>query len=422
MAATVLEIVRTAAAQQSQPDAEAEADEPTTPPPSRCSLTLNAISVLLNLLSQQEKKSALLLSRIPAWEMDGIDSKIIQAEAQVLDQLKSTKPEDLTQQSFVKLLNPLFMEIKTLAGISDPPGTTSTRDLLQSVARYLPRDVLNEIVRYSVALSLWKFLEVLIHCRVVNWNSSAGIVEKLVDAKRVDIVCLFVENMPEIRPPDLLLILNYFLNPSRDDGKMAKFRRGRKQKTLTALENAALGARKSELAFQEMARLLAATMDGFSPAEFCMHSVISTSIDENVLGFVIGQLDDTEVLRLLRYLGKWLRKYSGCHLTGPVDFPSAEGDLSYSRWVPSLASVLKWLHVILNEEYSTLVLRGEFHDTLKCLEETVRVLLAIVSEASSLASIVELLKSNPKLASNNRLKTDDEHVIEYLDWNHVPSA
>ena len=93
-----------------------------------------------------------------------------------------------------------------------------------------------------------------------------------------------------------------------------------------------------------------------------------------MLPSVVSHLDTAEVLKLLRYLQKWLRKYSKCHLTGPLP-PAATPNIKISRWVPSLALILEGVGLVFDEHYTNLVLFSEFHDELKSIEKMSSVIL-----------------------------------------------
>jgi len=174
---------------------------------------------------------------------------------------------------------------------------------------------------------------------------------------------------------------------------------------------------RSELYSLEFtAVLLAAAVDGFSAADLCLHCLVSSSPDETVLSSVICELDTAEVLKLLRYLGKWLTKYTKSHLMGPLPL-AATPNTKISRWVPSLSLILEWVSLVFDEHYSSLVLFSEFHDELKSIEKMVKRYSKATEEWCSLASVVELLKSEARLPNISKFDAKEEHVVEYLSFS-----
>ena len=100
---------------------------------------------------------------------------------------------------------------------------------------------------------------------------------------------------------------------------------------------------------------------------------------------------------------------------GPLP-PAATPNIKISRWVPSLALILEWVSLVFNEHYTTLVLFSEFHDELKSIEKMVKCYSETADGWCSLASIVELLKSEAQLPNINRFN-DKDHVVEYLHFS-----
>ncbi|XP_057831691.1 uncharacterized protein LOC131042439 [Cryptomeria japonica] len=385
MMVTLLDVVRKAAAEEVEGT-------------SKCSLTLNGDAILQSLFD--EKATATVtdadkpLRRLSTWKTYDKDERLICAESETLRNLLFTTPANLTPKTFSSLINPfLNMVQEQIEGKTNK--SENTLNLLEKVGPYLGRELVKEMVRFCVELRLWRHLTLLLGLSLpTSLCLHIHLVEKLKEAKRSDMLCLMLERMTDIQPSDFLLILSYFLCPSKDDNTMSSFRKERKQQALKAMEMEE--HKRSDFAFQQTALLVATAFDRFSTTDFCFHFVVSASVDENVLGWVIERIDNREVLKLVRYLLKWLAVYSSCHLTGPLDFPA----VNVSRWVPSLVSVIQWASVILDESFSTLLLGTEFHAEFKSMEETVKNMVEVASGASSLASIVELLRSNPILPNN----------------------
>ncbi|GLJ08265.1 hypothetical protein SUGI_0085110 [Cryptomeria japonica] len=358
MMVTLLDVVRKAAAEEVEGT-------------SKCSLTLNGDAILQSLFD--EKATATVtdadkpLRRLSTWKTYDKDERLICAESETLRNLLFTTPANLTPKTFSSLINPfLNMVQEQIEGKTNK--SENTLNLLEKVGPYLGRELVKEMVRFCVELRLWRHLTLLLGLSLpTSLCLHIHLVEKLKEAKRSDMLCLMLERMTDIQPSDFLLILSYFLCPSKDDNTMSSFRKERKQQALKAMEMEE--HKRSDFAFQQTALLVATAFDRFSTTDFCFHFVVSASVDENVLGWVIERIDNREVLKLV-------------------------------RWVPSLVSVIQWASVILDESFSTLLLGTEFHAEFKSMEETVKNMVEVASGASSLASIVELLRSNPILPNN----------------------
>lgn len=440
----LIDIVRKAAASSGEADDDSLLSN-------RCWITLNGNAVISDLVAAAGKQSGKppktkakakeprfvepednagsrgMLRKLPSWKISPIDEQVIDAGTELYNCLKninSNENEGLTQEGFFGLINPYLLDLCGKIGASKPAtDINASLHLLQSMAPFLGRRVVNLMVRRCITLSFWEPLEILLSQGLFSWHTCRELVEKLVENRRGDLLYLYVKNTTEFRPSDLLLVLRYFLRPGSDRTLVA-VRDEWRNEALQAIKLASdmqtrcmksskLKTRSQLHASEFIAVLLAAAFDGFSAADMCLHCLVSSSPDETVLSSVISGLDPAEVLKLLRYLGKWLGKYSESHLTGPLP-PAATPNIKISRWIPSLALILEWVSLVFNEHYSSVVLFSEFHDELKSIEKMVKCYSKTANEYCSLASVVELLMSEARLPNINKFNAEEDHVIEYL--------
>ncbi|XP_068640414.1 uncharacterized protein [Aristolochia californica] len=146
---------------------------------------------------------------------------------------------------------------------------------------------------------------------------------------------------------------------------------------------------------KQAAILLMAANDGFSASEKGLHYLFrSINTEDTALTWAIGELEGPEVMRLVRYLAKWLEKYE--RFPELVGAGSEGNELEASKWVPSLESVVISAGMVIDEHFSYLVLQREFYEELRMLEERVRILVEEAKLCAGVANMIENLRSNEK--------------------------
>lgn len=100
------------------------------------------------------------------------------------------------------------------------------------------------------------------------------------------------------------------------------------------------------------------------------------------------------MLSLIKYLGKWLKKYEKFPQACPCPKAAKKLGLKACDWVPSLKSVVKYLGLVLDEHFSKLVLYTEFQDelSLRLIDGVVKSLACGARLCCSVADVVENLK------------------------------
>lgn len=102
----------------------------------------------------------------------------------------------------------------------------------------------------------------------------------------------------------------------------------------------------------------------------------------------MAELDGGEVVRLMRYLNKWIGKYR--RFSEAHTCPEAVENLGLEQYdsVPSFGAVARALGVLLDNHFSHLVLNADVREDLRAAELMVRELAA---EAESSGPILDLL-------------------------------
>jgi hypothetical protein len=159
----------------------------------------------------------------------------------------------------------------------------------------------------------------------------------------------------------------------------------------------------------QQAVLLSLAVDHFQPFELCLHNLLALGHDEAVLTTIFTHLDGTEVLKLLRYLEKWLEMYYSKH--GSIFCASMKvKDL----WVPSLLDVLRWVSVLMDVHMMSLILSKDVHKELRSVQRMVKGLVGVGHKCASLLGVLEHLRESNVLPEPQTPNAND-HVIEYLE-------
>jgi len=261
-------------------------------------------------------------------------------------------------------------------------------------------DVKGLVLEACVVLEIWELLETLIVCGLVEHSSCSSLVYNLIEKRRSDLVCLCLKHISDLRTSDLVSILKYFLSPPKGAyGSMASVREEWKSQALSAVDKAMdgkLSGKKLKLA-KEASVLLMIAHDEFSVSELCLHYLLASSnLDEVVLSSCISKLNGSEIMSLIQYLGKWVKKYDRFPQAGPCPKASSSLGLKACEWVPRLEDVVKCLGMVLDEHFLSLVLHSEFHEELRSIEGLVNSLALESKVCCSMANVIGSLRTEVK--------------------------
>lgn len=367
-------------------------------------IVLNPDPILLN-LKPQNQISSLLSKCDNGWEMSKPDSLTIELGHKFLKTLKRKlkNPVGFGKNEFVKMLNVFLQSCGEKIGASvggDVDLGEFSSKLILKFGSLMGFDVLGLVLEGCVVLEAWEVLESLIVFGFVSSFVLGNLVGNLIVKGRSELVCLIVKYVKDIQVGDVVLILKYFLNPSREVyGSMVSLRKNWEKEVLEAIEKAddkGVGGRVKNLA-KEVSVLLMVAYDGFLASELCLHYLIAREdLDEVMFLSCISKLNGEEMMGLIRYLGKWLRKYERFSQVYPCPKGASVLGLKACNWVPTLANVVKCFGLVVDEHFSSLVLQSEFHEELRSLEGVANSLSSEATICSTVTKLVETLKPELK--------------------------
>ncbi|PSR95821.1 hypothetical protein CEY00_Acc21953 [Actinidia chinensis var. chinensis] len=366
-------------------------------------IILNPDSVLLNLKPQDEaSKDTHLVKRVEGWQISQTDSEIIESNRKFFKKLKRKlkNPNSFGKDEFIVQLSSYMEKNSEKVGISvgvDPSEEGYTRKLIEKVGFLMGCEVKGLVLEAYIVLENWELLETLIIHGLVEHSSSSNLVYNLIEKRRSDLVCLCVKHLSDLRTSDILSILRYFLSlPKGAYGSMLSVRKEWESQALSAIEKAMdkkLSGKKLSLA-KEASVLLMIAHDGFSVSELCLHYLLASSnIDEVIVSSCIGRLSGSEIMGLVRYLGKWLKKYESFPQAGPCPKASSALGLKACDWIPTIENIVKCLGLVLDEHFLSLVLNSEFHEELRSIEGLVSSLALEARLCCSMANLADNLKT-----------------------------
>lgn len=391
-AMSLLEVIRNASANTDKVASQSEYP-----------IILNADDVFLNLKPQLETVDPTSLANpVTGWQLSQGDTQLIESGKKFYTKLKR-KLKDTTNFSkgeFVEILNLFLEKIAEKFGISAGVDTSDngyTQVLVEKTGFLMGRDVAGLVLEACVRLEIWYLVETLIVKGIIDHSCYSNLVTSLVVKKRSDLLCLIIKHAPDLGLTELLCILKYFLCPSKDAySSMVNVRKEWESQALLAIEKVKdkkLSDKKSHVA-KEASILLMLAHDGFSTSELCLHYLLaSPNVDEVILSASIGKLNVKEMMNLIRYLGKWLKKYEMFPQAVPCPKASSVLGLKACDWVPKLEDIVKFLELVLDENFSSLVLHPEFHEELKSIETLVGPLALEAKLCCSVANVIENLKT-----------------------------
>lgn len=349
----------------------------------------------------------------------------------------------LSKQSFLGLLGSYLQSLKAKGGESTPSKRSSGRlrngvvdakdeestlKLLKDFCRQLGHRLITLVLECSVSLSYWAPVQILLERRVVLSNSSPKLVQSLVEEEESLLLCLYITNVPDLTPQDVYALLTFFLDCIPNPSKFFRpVKREWKRAASDEIEKvvrsrSSVQAAPSNSIYHNLEKLsrgrdssvapavgMAMAIDGFSSPELCIHHLVASGPDEDLLCSIVSQLSTAQVLNLTRYLRKWIEKYSS-YLE---NFPAPK----HGR-LPSFAQVLSWVGVVLESHFTRFVLSADFHVELRSMRDTVNSLVDFGASISPLGGMTEHLRSQSLLpVRKQRGGGASDYVIELLDMS-----
>ncbi|XP_065877018.1 uncharacterized protein [Euphorbia lathyris] len=375
-------------------------------PQSEYPIVLNADEIFCNLKPELDvaNPSSLAIT-VSGWQITETDSQLIESSKKFCSKLKR-KLKDINhfnKDEFIGILNSFIEKIGKNVGISvevDPSTNGYTQVLIEKMGFLMGQHVASLVLDACISLEIWDLVQTLIIKGIPDHSCYPNLVTSLVAKKRSDLLCLSMKHASALGLLELVCILKYFLSPPKDAyNTMMTVKKEWEREALSAIEKVKdknLSDKKSRIA-KEASVLLMLAYDGFSMSELCLHYLLASAcVDEVVLSSSFAKLNGKEMMGLIKYLGKWLKKYEMFPQAGPCPKASSTLGLKACDWVPKLEDVVKFLGMVLDENFSSLVLHPEFHEELKSIEELV-VSLAFDSKfCCSITNVLENLKTEVK--------------------------
>ncbi|XP_052204264.1 uncharacterized protein LOC127809482 isoform X2 [Diospyros lotus] len=369
-------------------------------------IVLNPDQILLSLKPQDEASNdATLIKRVQGWTISETDSEIIDSSKIFFKKLKRKlkNPNSFGKDEFVGMLNSYLKKNSDRVGISvgaESSGEDYTHKLIEKAGFLMGREVKGLVLEACTVLELWELLKTLIVHGLVESSASSSLVCNLIEKRRSDLVCLCVKKLPNLQTSTILSIFRYFLSPPKAaHGSMLTVKNEWENQAISAYEKTVdkkLSMKALKMA-KEASILLMMAHDGFSVSELCLHYLIASSnLDEVILSACISKLNGLEMLSLIQYLGKWLKKYDRFPQAGPCPKAAETLGLEACEWVPTLEDIVKFLGLVLDEHFSSLVLHPEFHEELRSMEELVNSLALEVRLSCSVANVIDCLRTDSK--------------------------
>ncbi|KAE9602174.1 hypothetical protein Lal_00049684 [Lupinus albus] len=369
-------------------------------------IVLNPDNVIPNLKSElQDSSESSLVKPLSGWQISPADAEINDLGKKFFKELKTmlNKANALEKGKFVHNLNTYLENIRDKVGAVieiDPEYSGYSRVLIEKLGLLVGKDVAGLVLDASISLEIWDLVEALIVNGIIGHSCYSSMVTRLMEKKRSDLLCLCIKHAFDLGSSEILSILRYFLSPSKDAySTMTTVRNEWEKQALLAMLKASDSNLKHKdlLIAKEASILFMIAYDGFSTPELCLHYLISSSnINDVLLSPSFSKLKGKELINLIRYLAKWLKKYERFPQAGPCPTASAILGLKACDWVPKLEDVVKCLGLVLDENFSSLVLHPEFHEELRLIEGVVSSLSAEAKLCCLMEDVVDKLRSEVK--------------------------
>ena len=337
-----------------------------------------------------------LINPITGWEISGSDAELIKLGKSFSSKLKSKLKDTnrFDRGEFVSMLKQFLEKIGEKVGVTGE--NEEMKDLVEKTGVLMGRDVSGLVLKGCVRLEMWELVETLVSNSLVDHSLNGYLVTSLVEKQRSDLLCVVIKQASDLGASELLLILKYFLCPSKEAvSTMVKVREEWDSEALLAIEEVSKTEvpKKSKVVAEEASILLMVAHDGFLPSELCLHYLLASSdVDEVMFSSAVSKLNGNEMRSFVRYLSKWMKKYERFPQAGPCPKAASMLGLKLCDWVPKIEDVTKCLGVIIDENFSTLALHSDLHEELKAVERVADGLASESKLCCFVANVAERLR------------------------------
>ncbi|XP_075480220.1 uncharacterized protein LOC142520945 [Primulina tabacum] len=364
-------------------------------------IILNPDPIIISLKPESEDpKSKRPIKKMTGWEISQTDKELIESGENFCKQLrrKLKNANHHGKDEFLELVIYHLKKIGEKFEISiklDQLEEGYACRLIEKLGRSMGRDVRSLILEACIVFEVWGVLESLVTNGLVEHSCTSNLVNNLIEKRKSNLIDLCVKHLSDIQAYELMCILKYFLLLP-DDGyeSLVAVRKDWESQALLAIEKASgneISGKHKSLA-KDASLLVMLAHDGFSVAELCLHSLFSSrNLDEVIFSACIGKLNGEELKALIRYLGKWLRKYERFPQVVPCPKASSAFGLKVCDWIPTLENVIKGLSLVVDEHFSSLALQSEFREELRSFEDVVNSLASEARLCGTLAILTEKL-------------------------------
>lgn len=371
--------------------------------PSDYPVVLNPDPIFPNLKSElQDESSSFPVKPLIGWEISLIDTQIIEINKKFLTKLKTKgkSTDHLERGEFIGSLISYLENIRDKVGfpieIDSLGGIGYCKVLIFKLGSFMGKDVAGLVLDGCVSLWLWEIVEALIVSGVIVNSCYPSLITRLVENKRSDLICLCCIHASDLGSSEIFTILRYFLSPANEAyNTMVSVKKEWENQAVLAMERASDSnlKLKNSVVAKEASILFMIAYDGFSTPELCLHYLIASSnLNNAMLSPALNKLNGKELLNLIRYLAKWLKKYERFPQAGPCPQASSALGLKACDWIPKLEDVVNCLGLVLYENFSSLVLHPQFHEELRSVEGLVKCLTGESKLCCMMTSVVDKLK------------------------------
>ncbi|GJN37688.1 hypothetical protein PR202_gb26669 [Eleusine coracana subsp. coracana] len=318
------------------------------------------------------------------WTLATADPALATAASFFVSSISSASPR-------LRILLVNFLNALTQA-LSLPPPSTSIPEAIKAIAPYFPATIAPLVASAAARIADYDVLLALAQSRLLS-HPPPELISSLSDNDRVDLVCAVLRQATDLRSSEILAGLQCFLSPASEKAydAMVDVKNQWKDAAVSAVNKCRDDS--VEMVFTDAARraalLLMMGHDGFSSPEVCLHYLLASgNVDPVVLGAAVAELDGGEVVRLMRYLNKWIEKYR--RFPDAQTCPEAMSMLGLEQCgcVPPFGAVARALGVVLDNHFSHLVLNADVREDLRAAD---MMLKELATEAVSSGPIVDLL-------------------------------